>query len=239
MIDDILRGTLIRTSAYTSEQRAEDERQLRAHIEAIERRRALARATTGSWLVPTSPELAALVLEPMTGRSPDCVDQLKQRVSQDLQALCVQATAAPGAAGRLVGFMAAERPTDPIAARGLGCLLYLAEHVEGARFWWRYAAGADDATAAYCLFLEGLLRDQPGEAVHCYRTLNAGAFLCDEDWETPATRTPPAKPTWPHEVGEHICEVRSPSPGHGPVPIPEGYLEDVTPHEREELLCHH
>ncbi|MFI9240310.1 hypothetical protein [Streptomyces sp. NPDC053079] len=239
MIDDILRGTQIRTPAYTSEQRAEDDRQLRARIEEVERRRALAaRNTAGGWLMPTSPELAALVLESVTEESPESISRLKQRLSCDLQTLCVQVAVAPGAASRLIEFAEAERPTDPVGARGLGCLLYLAGHHEGARFWWRYAAGADDATAAYCLFLEGLLRDQPGEAVHCYRTLNAGSFLCDEDWETPTTRTAPARPTWPAEVNEHICEVRT-GPGTSSVPIPEGYLQDATPHERQELLCHH
>ncbi len=96
MIDDILRGTQIRTPAYTSEQRAEDDRQLRARIEEVERRRALAaRNTAGGWLMPTSPELAALVLESVAEEQPESISRLKQRLSCDLQTLCVQVAVAP------------------------------------------------------------------------------------------------------------------------------------------------
>ncbi|MEU1676968.1 hypothetical protein ABZ752_33795 [Streptomyces roseifaciens] len=237
MIDDILRGTQIRTPAYSSEQRAEDDRLLRARIEQVERRRALAaRGPAHDWLVPTSPELADLLLQSVGGEALASLWKLKRRLRRDLKELCSQVAQAPGAAERLVEFAEAERPTDPVGARGLGCLLYLNGCEAGARFWWRYAAGADDATSAYCLFLEGLLRDRPGEAVHCYRELNAGGFLCDEDWERPAAGAP-ANASWPTAVSEHIREVNTGS-GHGQVPIPEGYLDDASPAERDELLCH-
>ncbi|MEV5142255.1 hypothetical protein AB0K71_28850 [Streptomyces syringium] len=238
MIDDILRGTQIRTPAYTSEQRAQDERQLRARIEEVERRRArAARNAANDWLVPTSPELAVLILQSVDEQRPGTLWQLKRRLRRDLKALCRQVTTASGAAARLIEFAEAERPTDPVGARGLACLLYLAGHADGARFWWRYAAGADDATSAYCLFLEGLLRDQPAEAIYCYRELNAGSFLCDEDWETPTVRSAPTRASLPSEVREHIREVNTGS-GHGHVPIPEGYLEDASQAELDELLCH-
>ncbi|MCC3772167.1 hypothetical protein [Streptomyces sp. UNOC14_S4] len=241
MIEDLLRGSQIRTPAYTSEQRAEDDRFLRARIEDAERRRACAARRAAGWLVPTSPELAALLLESVTGRSPGCMWQLKRRLHGDLKGLCCQVSRAPGAAARLIEFAEAERPTDPVAARGLGCLLYLAGHDDGARFWWRYAAGADDSTAAYCLFLEGLLRDEPVEAVHCYRELHGSDFLCDEDWETPlfsARTAATTKSPWAPDIGDRICEVTT-GPGNRPVPIPEGYLQDASQAEREELLCHH
>lgn len=36
------------------------------------------------------------------------------------------------------------------------CMLYLAHHPESARFWWRFAAGAGNSGAAYCLYLDHL-----------------------------------------------------------------------------------
>ncbi|MYT17922.1 hypothetical protein GTY76_37210 [Streptomyces sp. SID4951] len=36
------------------------------------------------------------------------------------------------------------------------CMLYLAHHPESARFWWRFAAGAGNGGAAYCLYLDHL-----------------------------------------------------------------------------------
>ncbi|MEU7023800.1 hypothetical protein ABZ990_24510 [Streptomyces sp. NPDC046203] len=52
---------------------------------------------------------------------------------------------------------------DDDGALRFGCLLFLVDEREGARFWWGFAAGAGNATAAQCLFLyhqaRGELRD--------------------------------------------------------------------------------
>jgi hypothetical protein len=42
---------------------------------------------------------------------------------------------------------------DSGGARMLGCVLALTGGLDGARFWWQYAAGAGDRPAAYCLAL--------------------------------------------------------------------------------------
>ncbi|MER5781307.1 hypothetical protein ABT104_06195 [Streptomyces mobaraensis] len=238
MIEDILRGLQIRTPAYTSDERAADDRLLRARIDHLERRRAGARhAPAADWLVPTSPEIADLVLQTCDDHCPARLQALKDRLREDLETLCEQVARAPRTAARLIEFAEAERPTDPVGARGLACLLHLAGNDVGARFWWRYAAGADDATSAYCLFLDCLLHDRPVEAVHCYRELGAGGFLCDEDWETTTDSAVPTQVTWPRDVEKHIRDVNTVDQ-HGPVPIPEGYLENVSQAERDELLCH-
>ncbi|WP_372412093.1 hypothetical protein [Streptomyces luteireticuli] len=237
-IESALQDAQTRTPAYTGEQRAEDDHKLFARIHQVEERRARAVRDISGWLAPTSPELAALVLESVEGPTPAAPRKLKQRLRRDLKGLCRQIIKAPGAAPRLFRFVGAECPTDPVGARGLGCLLYLSgAGEEGARFWWRYAAGADDATAAYLLFLDNLLRGQPTEAVHCYRQLNAGAFLCDEDWETPANRPSPAADPLPVEVGSHIREVTA-GPANASISIPEGYLDNVSQEELDDLVCH-
>ncbi|WP_330335372.1 hypothetical protein OHS33_37430 (plasmid) [Streptomyces sp. NBC_00536] len=45
---------------------------------------------------------------------------------------------------------------EPRSALVLACVLQLTEADDGARFWWQYAAGAGQATAAYCLYLHHL-----------------------------------------------------------------------------------
>ncbi|WP_406011821.1 hypothetical protein OG520_01125 [Streptomyces sp. NBC_00984] len=45
-------------------------------------------------------------------------------------------------------------------------MLYLADHPEGAMFWWQLAAGAGHQAAAYCLCLHHLSLGEPDEAAH-------------------------------------------------------------------------
>jgi hypothetical protein len=96
------------------------------------------------------------------------------------------------------------------------------------------AGGAGDSTAAYALFLEGLLRDEPGEAVYCYRAWDGSGFLCDEDWDTAPARVSTTEPTLRAEVDEHIQEVTGPA-GAGHLLIPSGYLGELSQSERHEV----
>lgn len=43
---------------------------------------------------------------------------------------------------------------DPDGALVFACLLYLTSREDGARFWWKFAAGAGNPTAAFCLYLD-------------------------------------------------------------------------------------
>ncbi|WP_329331176.1 hypothetical protein OG866_00070 [Streptomyces sp. NBC_00663] len=56
---------------------------------------------------------------------------------------------------QLADFLTDQIP-QPATARILGCALHLAGVDLGARFWWQYAAGAEDAPASYCLYLQHL-----------------------------------------------------------------------------------
>ncbi|WP_333752596.1 hypothetical protein [Streptomyces sp. IBSBF 2394] len=74
--------------------------------------------------------------------------------AQSLAALC-EAVVARCTAEQLADFLTDQLP-EPRAAWILGCVLQLAGVSDGARFWWQYAAGADDASASYCLYLQHL-----------------------------------------------------------------------------------
>lgn len=55
---------------------------------------------------------------------------------------------------------------EPDGALIFACLLDLAQHEEGAQFWWQFAAGAGSATSAYCLYLMHLRRGELRDAEH-------------------------------------------------------------------------
>ncbi|MEV6108668.1 hypothetical protein AB0M28_28795 [Streptomyces sp. NPDC051940] len=58
------------------------------------------------------------------------------------------------------------QPVDVDGVLAFACVLYLADRVEGARFWWQFAAGADSATAARCLYLHHLHHGETDDARH-------------------------------------------------------------------------
>ncbi|MET9810850.1 hypothetical protein [Streptomyces halstedii] len=53
---------------------------------------------------------------------------------------------------------------DIEGVQAFACTLYLAQHPESARFWWRFAAGAGHNSAAYCLYLDHLGLGEEREA---------------------------------------------------------------------------
>jgi hypothetical protein len=58
----------------------------------------------------------------------------------------------PGAAASLDHASTQPFP-EPGAALVLACLMHLTHRQQAARFWWKYAAGCGNPTAAYCLYL--------------------------------------------------------------------------------------
>ncbi|CCK32837.1 hypothetical protein BN159_8459 [Streptomyces davaonensis JCM 4913] len=76
------------------------------------------------------------------------------RAAQSLTALC-EAVVTHCTPDQFADFLTDQIP-QPRAAWILGCVLQLAGADNGARFWWQYAAGADDAPASYCLYLHHL-----------------------------------------------------------------------------------
>lgn len=59
---------------------------------------------------------------------------------------------------------APSRVLEPAGARVLACVLHLAGREDSARFWWQFAAGADDGLARFCLFLHHLTLGEIQEA---------------------------------------------------------------------------
>jgi hypothetical protein len=58
---------------------------------------------------------------------------------------------------------------DPGAALVLACLMHLTHRRYAARFWWKYAAGGGNPTAAYCLYLAHRAAAEFHEAEHWRR----------------------------------------------------------------------
>src|SRR4051812_25143356 len=117
MIEDVLRAARIHVPEYTAEQRLEDERRLNERIQKINAFRALASCFgEAGWLLPTSPELSVLLQGCTDAASQARVDDVKERLEQDLKTLCRGVLKAEGAADRLVEFAEAARRTDPVGA---------------------------------------------------------------------------------------------------------------------------
>ncbi|MEU0030867.1 hypothetical protein [Streptomyces sp. NPDC006335] len=100
--------------------------------------------------------------------------------AQSLAALC-EAVVTHCFADQLADFLTDQVP-QPRTARILGCVLYLAGIDTGARFWWQYAAGAEDAPASYCLYLQHLAQGDPHAAA--LWQAQAGAYAPQDDADT-------------------------------------------------------
>ncbi|MFI6698885.1 hypothetical protein ACIBJC_07860 [Streptomyces sp. NPDC050509] len=83
----------------------------------------------------------------------------------DLHALSARALHGIDAAGQLAR-LANTRRIEPDGALHFACLLNLAGWHEGAQFWWQFAAGAGNSTAAHCLHLLHLARGERRDAAH-------------------------------------------------------------------------
>jgi hypothetical protein len=206
---DVLQHLQIDVPVYTQEQIEEDERQLRVLIGSTVLQREIA-DTLGvhSWLVPASPECTALLLSdqvplPSTEGAASLSRAAYDRAAADLVALCELIVQRPDARRHLRTFV--ETPGESQGALVFACLLQLCGKVKYARFWWHFAAGAGSATAAYCLFLDGLLLNRTEEAVHCYESLGGADFVRDHD-----DRRPPrisSSPGLGDGLQEHIEQV--------------------------------
>lgn len=81
------------------------------------------------------------------------------------------------------------RPDPPTpTARILGCALHLAGIDIGARFWWQYAAGAEDAPASYCLHLQHLAHGETHAAALWHA--QADAYTAQQEDTDPVEYAP-------------------------------------------------
>lgn len=94
------------------------------------------------------------------GRFSSTVD----RAEADLRALSATFLYSDDAAAHLTRI--ADEPMDADGALHFGCLLNVARHPDGALWWWQFAAGAGNATAAHCLHLFHLGRGELRDADH-------------------------------------------------------------------------
>lgn len=76
---------------------------------------------------------------------------------------------------------------EPAGALAFACLLYLADRHEAAQFWWQFAAGADSATAARCLYLHHLQLAEPDSALYWHHQAQA---LYDKETDPMLTERP-------------------------------------------------
>ncbi|MFE2301143.1 hypothetical protein ACFXAW_23530 [Streptomyces sp. NPDC059445] len=88
---------------------------------------------------------------------------LHERAAYDLRLLCRGTVRHRGAAARITAF---DMSRDPDGALTFASLLYLADQEEGAQFWWHFAAGAGNVTAALCLYLTHLRHGDMRDATH-------------------------------------------------------------------------
>ncbi|MFE6165967.1 hypothetical protein ACFQ7F_44520 [Streptomyces sp. NPDC056486] len=180
---DVLAGVELDLPAYTLAQQEEDDRQLHLLIAAAVLQREVAEnLRVRSWLVPASSECTALLIEDGPADAADR-DRAHERAADDLTALCELVIRHSDAEESLMTFV--ETPGESQGALVFACLLQLCGYVRNARFWWAFAAGAGSNTAAYCLFLDGLLLDRAEEAVHCYESLGGADFIHDQSDDPP------------------------------------------------------
>ncbi|WP_246507277.1 hypothetical protein [Actinocrinis puniceicyclus] len=132
-IDDLLRDARVLADDYCDYQPPAVELRLA---------RALARrAMRAEYPESTRPAAAA----PNRGSEPE-------QARHELDLTCTLVLNWPQAAASFARLT--ETLNDPDGALVFACLLHLTAREEGARFWWKFAAGAGNPTAAFCLYLD-------------------------------------------------------------------------------------
>ncbi|RSS37327.1 hypothetical protein EF912_34870, partial [Streptomyces sp. WAC07061] len=75
-------------------------------------------------------------------------------------------------------------------AFAFGCMLHLMGDGEGATFWWQFAAGAEEAEAAYCLMLDHQRRAELEDAALWQERLTHTGYVADDGWHDRAAASP-------------------------------------------------
>ncbi|MBT2539766.1 hypothetical protein J7E99_03360 [Streptomyces sp. ISL-44] len=141
-----------------------------------------------------------------------------ERADAALKTLSVSAVHALKSASRLAVF--ASDVTLATGALVFACVLHLAGDEHGARFWWQYAAGADNRTAAYCLYLD---HTRNGDYQDAQRWADlarpSDAPFTPEPWWGRGTAEP-APPTAYDRMARHTGMAHHPDLGDFPLPAP-------------------
>ncbi|MEU2060858.1 hypothetical protein [Streptomyces sp. NPDC013455] len=101
------------------------------------------------------------------------------RADADLRAVSLLVLLSAGAGRDLAAFID-HHYAHRTGARTFACMLHLWGHCEGAGFWWRFAAGAGDRIAEYCLFLDHTRRGELHDAEHWEGQLVVHGFQPEE-----------------------------------------------------------
>ncbi|MGW5658453.1 hypothetical protein [Streptomyces humi] len=146
-IDEALRRTRVFEGEYTTADLQDARNTLAAHLHELRWVQFL--STVPHPGPPGRPQPAAL----------------HEQAACDLRLLCRGTVHHAGAAAHITTFTTATS-RDPDGALTFASLLYLADQDEGARFWWHYAAGAGNTTAALCLYLLHLSHGEMRDAAY-------------------------------------------------------------------------
>ncbi|MCE0444821.1 hypothetical protein LT493_04545 [Streptomyces tricolor] len=103
-------------------------------------------------------------------------EKLRADAAGALRALCRSMAGQADALHQMSQFVG-HRILDPDGAVILGCVLQLAAREDSARFWWQFAAGAGDMSAACCLYLHHLSLGETREADWWRAQMIAGTSL--------------------------------------------------------------
>ncbi|MFH8483869.1 hypothetical protein [Streptomyces longisporoflavus] len=167
------------------------------------------RATGGSSVSGWTP----VWTDPCADRAPDA-----DHAWWDLKAVSLLILFGPEVDRHLSDFITAQY-ADKTGALVFACLLHLADDTEGARFWWRFAAGAGHHVAEYCLFLEHTQTGEYHDAEHWGRQLIRHdfepAYLCGD-----RATAPLVLPSLIDELRNHITQRQHPDLGSVPLPQP-------------------
>ncbi|MBC2874510.1 MULTISPECIES: hypothetical protein [Streptomyces] len=140
------------------------------------------------------------------------------RARWDLTDMSLAVLRAPDAPRDLDRFIR-DRCAGRTGARVFACLLHLADHGDGARFWWQFAAGAGDGTAEYCLFLDHSCRGEYHDAAFWCGELVRHGFVPDRVWGDRAAASAAAR-RLPGPAAVHFSEHHDPDLGAIPLPEP-------------------
>ncbi|SHN38080.1 hypothetical protein SAMN05216499_1609, partial [Actinacidiphila paucisporea] len=113
-----------------------------------------------------TPTVVGAVMPNWWGTGQDDPGRDRNGADTDLRHLCQLVISQSDALHQMSTLLedVADRFLEPEGARVLACVLHLAGREDSARFWWQYAAGADDVAATYCLFLYHLALGEEPEA---------------------------------------------------------------------------
>ncbi|MFI6850485.1 hypothetical protein OG535_40230 [Kitasatospora sp. NBC_00085] len=108
---------------------------------------------------------------------------------------------------------------EPRGGLVFGCLLDLTGQPYDAQWWWQFAAGAGDLTAAYCLYLHHIRMGELRDAEHWFHQ----AARLDDGTSAPLPPALPDLPGYPHLVPR----LAPPLPDTADLPSPDHALREA------------